>query len=82
MTYALDVSLPPGDVTGIAVLLHGGRERSTAPVRGNQLAVLRMLPFARSLREQVDWADVAARTRDNAFARAFLQLARDLDIVG
>lgn len=49
MTYALDVSLPPGDVTGIAVLLHGGRERSTAPVRGNQLAVLRMLPFARSL---------------------------------
>jgi hypothetical protein len=40
-----------------------------------------MLPFARSLREQVDWADVAARTRDNAFARAFLQLARDLDIV-
>jgi hypothetical protein len=40
-----------------------------------------MLPFARSLREQVDWADVAARTRGNAFARAFLQLARDLDIV-
>jgi Uncharacterised nucleotidyltransferase len=40
-----------------------------------------MLPFARSLREQVDWADVAVRTRDNAFARAFLQLARDLDIV-
>lgn len=39
-----------------------------------------MLPFARSLREQVDWADVAVRTRDNAFARAFLQLARDLDI--
>lgn len=40
-----------------------------------------MLPFARSLREQVDWAQVAERTSDNAFARAFLQVARDLGIV-
>src|SRR3954451_5126299 len=40
-----------------------------------------MLPVARALREQVDWHAVATRTRDNAFARAFLQLARDLDLV-
>jgi hypothetical protein len=41
-----------------------------------------MFPVARALREQVDWAQVADRTRDNAFARAFLQLCRDLAIVG
>jgi len=40
-----------------------------------------MFPVARSVREQVDWAAVAERTRDNAFARAFLQLVRDLRIV-
>jgi Uncharacterised nucleotidyltransferase len=40
-----------------------------------------MFPVARALREQVDWPAVAERTRDNAFARAFLQVARDLDVV-
>src|SRR4051812_29106131 len=40
-----------------------------------------MFPVARSLREQVNWPEVASRTRDNAFARAFLQLASDLNIV-
>jgi len=40
-----------------------------------------MFPVARSLREQVDWPEVTSRTRDNAFARAFLQLARDLNVV-
>ena len=32
----------PEQARGIVVVLHGGRERSQAPVRGNQLAVLRM----------------------------------------
>src|SRR3954466_3648570 len=40
-----------------------------------------MFPVARSLREQVDWPAVASRTRDNMFARAFLQLVRELNIV-
>src|SRR3954470_15032701 len=40
-----------------------------------------MFPVARSLREQVDWPAVGSRTRDNAFARAFLQLAADLNVV-
>ena len=40
-----------------------------------------MFPMARALREQVDWRDVAQRTHVNAFARAFLQVARDLDVV-
>ncbi|MDT4936122.1 MAG: hypothetical protein QOK11_4014 [Pseudonocardiales bacterium] len=35
---------------GVALLLHGGRAVSELPVRANQLAVLRMLPFARVLR--------------------------------
>jgi dienelactone hydrolase len=44
------VSLPRGAVRGIAVVLHGGREKNTMPVRATQLAVLRMRPFVRSLR--------------------------------
>jgi hypothetical protein len=39
-----------------------------------------LFPVARALREQVDWPTVAERTSANAFARAFLQIARDLDI--
>ncbi|MFN2517899.1 MAG: alpha/beta fold hydrolase [Jatrophihabitantaceae bacterium] len=34
----------------MALVLHGGRSRGTGPVRASQLAVLRMVPFARSLR--------------------------------
>ena len=50
MTYSgLDVALPAGPVRGVALVLHGGRETSTDPVRARQLAVLRMSPFARSL---------------------------------
>lgn len=45
----LDVTAPPGDVRAVALVLHGGREASTAPVRPRQLAVLRMHPFASSL---------------------------------
>jgi hypothetical protein len=35
---------------------------------------------ARALREQVDWDALAARVAESPFARAFLALARDLDI--
>lgn len=46
---ALEVVAASADVRGIALVLHGGRETSTAPVRAHQLAVLRMRPFARRL---------------------------------
>lgn len=46
----LIVDPPRGQVRGIAVVLHGGRENSDAVVRGTQLAVLRMRPFVTSLR--------------------------------
>lgn len=39
------------------------------------------LPVARAVREQVDWAEVDARTGENPFAQAFLFLLRRLDIV-
>ena len=48
---ALAVPPPAGPVRAVAVLLHGGRARSTAPVRARQLAVVRMLPFDRALRQ-------------------------------
>jgi alpha-beta hydrolase superfamily lysophospholipase len=46
---ALHLTTPSSDVRGIALILHGGRESSTEPVRAHQLAVLRMVPFARRL---------------------------------
>jgi pimeloyl-ACP methyl ester carboxylesterase len=58
----LELDLPDREVTGIAVLLHGGRAESLDPVRAGQLAVLRMLPFGRAL-------SAAGRGRGLAVAR-------------
>ncbi len=41
----------------------------------------RMLPVARALREQVDWAVVEREVAGNDFAVVFLQLLRRLDVV-
>jgi isocitrate dehydrogenase kinase/phosphatase len=41
----------------------------------------RMLPVARALREQVDWAEVARTVADNDFAVVFLELLDRLDVV-
>ncbi|HET6793459.1 MAG TPA: nucleotidyltransferase [Acidimicrobiales bacterium] len=38
------------------------------------------LEYARSLREQIDWETLAARTGDSPFARAFLFLVSELGI--
>ena len=40
-----------------------------------------ILPFARALREQVDWEDVRARTSESPFAKAFFVLVDELGIV-
>jgi pimeloyl-ACP methyl ester carboxylesterase len=47
---SLRVSTPAAPTRAIALVLHGGRADSTAPTSARQLAVLRMAPFARSLR--------------------------------
>ncbi|MGH3516380.1 MAG: nucleotidyltransferase [Haloechinothrix sp.] len=41
-----------------------------------------LLPIVRALREQVDWRRVAKETGDSPYARAFLRLAADLDVIG
>ncbi len=41
----------------------------------------RMLPVARALREQVDWAEVRRAVEDNPFAAVFLELLDRLDVV-
>lgn len=46
----LHVDEPVGQARAVALVLHGGRARSTGPVRANQLTVLRMRPFAAALR--------------------------------
>jgi pimeloyl-ACP methyl ester carboxylesterase len=46
----LIVSTPRGTARGVAVVLHGGRSKSTMRVRATQPAVLRMRPFVHSLR--------------------------------
>jgi dienelactone hydrolase len=45
----LGVAEPDGPVRAVALVLHGGRAKSTAPVRARQLAVIRMRPFVSSL---------------------------------
>lgn len=40
---------PAGTLRAVALVLHGGREVSLAPVTAHQLAVLRMVPIARHL---------------------------------
>ena len=40
---------PAGAPRAVALVLHGGREVSVAPVTGHQLAVLRLVPIARHL---------------------------------
>jgi hypothetical protein len=40
-----------------------------------------LLQIARALREQIDWADVRARTQESPFARAFFVLLEGLDII-
>jgi hypothetical protein len=40
------------------------------------------LEIARSLREQIDWDDVRARTESSPFARAFFVIAEGLGVVG
>jgi hypothetical protein len=40
-----------------------------------------VLELARSLREQVDWDDVRARTEDSPFAKGFFTLLDELEIV-
>ncbi|HET6877020.1 MAG TPA: alpha/beta fold hydrolase [Jatrophihabitans sp.] len=44
------VDEPRTPLRALAVVLHGGRSRSTGPVRPTQLAVVRMHPFATALR--------------------------------
>lgn len=46
----LRVYEPTGPVRAVAVVLHGGRSKSTAPATAFQLAVLRMKPFVTALR--------------------------------
>jgi hypothetical protein len=41
-----------------------------------------LLGWARSLREQIDWVVVRRETADSPFARAFLGLLADLEVIG
>lgn len=54
----------PRDVRALALVLHGGRARSTSAVRATNLTVVRMAPFANSLRHSGRGAGLAvARLR-------------------
>jgi hypothetical protein len=48
----------------------------------HRLDFSRPLAVARAVREQVDWADVRARTCRSPYARAFLGLLEELTVVG
>lgn len=53
----------PGSTEAVVLVLHGGREVGTTPVRPQQLAVLRMLPFARAVRRHAGDRVAVARLR-------------------
>jgi len=47
----------------------------------HQLDYSRMVAIARSLREQIDWPRLRARTGSSAYAKAFFTLAEELGII-
>lgn len=51
-------------------------------VNDHRVEFTSMLAIARALREQVDWASLAARVNESPYARAFLTLVRELGIAG
>ncbi len=46
----VDVLKPPDGTNAVVLVLHGGREHGTEPVRRHNLAYLRMVPLARALK--------------------------------
>ena len=60
-----------GDVLATKLLALNEQEPDLASV----------LELARSLREQIDWSFVRARTDDSPFARAFFTLVEELGVV-
>lgn len=48
---------------------------------GHRCDFSELLPFARALREQIDWNDVRSATSDSPYAEAFLVLTERLDLV-
>jgi Uncharacterised nucleotidyltransferase len=59
------------DVIATKLLALGEHEADFGPV----------LEISRAVREQVNWADVRARTESSPFAKAFFTLAEELEIV-
>ncbi|WP_330272771.1 nucleotidyltransferase family protein [Lentzea sp. NBC_00516] len=49
---------------------------------GHRCDFSELLPFARALREQIDWEQVREETKDSPYAEAFLVLIERLDIIG
>ncbi|MFJ5991158.1 nucleotidyltransferase family protein [Lentzea sp. NPDC092896] len=49
---------------------------------GHRCDFSELLPFARALREQIDWDQVREETEESPYAEAFLMLIERLDIIG
>ncbi|MFD4641012.1 hypothetical protein ACFWN2_27135 [Lentzea sp. NPDC058436] len=49
---------------------------------GHRCDFSELLPFARALREQIDWDQVREETKASPYAEAFLMLIERLDIIG
>ncbi|MGH9039055.1 MAG: nucleotidyltransferase [Acidimicrobiia bacterium] len=47
----------------------------------HQMDFAGLLPLARALREKVDWVEVRARVESSAYARGFLYLLEELEII-
>ena len=62
-TPTLTLDTPGEDPLGVALVLHGGQQRSRRPVHPWNLAAARMIPFARRIAEVGDGRIAVARLR-------------------
>ena len=63
LTPTLTVDTPGADPAGVALVLHGGQQRSRRPVHPWNLAAIRMIPFARRIAEVGQGRIAVARLR-------------------
>jgi len=70
----LSIELPVMSVTDLIVTKLRSFEEHYVDIEG-------VLPIARALREQIDWAAVRRRTHDNPYAAGFFAIAERLDLV-
>lgn len=78
---AMAEELPVGSVVLPVMSATFVLESKLLVLDGHRCDFSELLPFARALREQIDWEHVRAETKHSPYAEAFLVLVERLDIL-